>query len=137
MLLTILILLSLNPTAIFSTNNTESNYFIKERSFGGSSNINTTTTNINTTTTNINDFEISGNEETPDEPIKILQNVTLIYDMTNNTIITQYSNEYSNEYENAESTLIQIFRRAIKAINEQRHFEIYPFYHLKVKSNRM
>jgi hypothetical protein len=33
--------------------------------------------------------------------------------------------------------LRQIFKRAIKAINEQTRFEIYPFYHIKVKAKKM
>jgi hypothetical protein len=32
--------------------------------------------------------------------------------------------------------LRSIFNRAIKAINEQKQFEIYPFYHIKVKGIR-
>jgi hypothetical protein len=35
-----------------------------------------------------------------------------------------------------ETALRQIFKRAIIAINEQRHFEIYPFYQIKVKGLR-
>ena len=33
--------------------------------------------------------------------------------------------------------LRQIFKRAIAAINEQKRFEIYPFYHIKVKAAKM
>jgi hypothetical protein len=39
--------------------------------------------------------------------------------------------------ESNDATLRSIFRRAITAINEQTRFEIYPFYHIKVKANKM
>ena len=208
MLLTILILFSLNPTAIFCTNNTESNYVIKERGFSGNSNItnstylpgNVYTSNGNLFYNNINQsivqslnfynssalfingyvlyingsiyintingnyygnyltanflnissqFEESGSDDDKIELVLELQNVSLIYEGNNNNetiidnnneTIIDNNNETiidDHQYENTESTLKQIFRRAINAINEQRQFEIYPFYHLKVKSNKM
>lgn len=42
-----------------------------------------------------------------------------------------------HEFKTDDSTLRQIFKRAIKAINEQTRFEIYPFYHIKVKGKAM
>ena len=36
-----------------------------------------------------------------------------------------------------DTALRQIFKRAIKAINEQTQFEIYPFYQIKVKAKKM
>jgi len=36
-----------------------------------------------------------------------------------------------------DSLLRAIYKRAINAINEQNQFEIYPFYYIKVKANRM
>ena len=41
------------------------------------------------------------------------------------------------EIETDDAALRQIFKRAIKAINEQTQFEIYPFYQIKVKAKRI
>jgi hypothetical protein len=38
--------------------------------------------------------------------------------------------------ESNDAILRSIFNRAIKAINEQKQFEIYPFYHIKLKGIR-
>ena len=81
------------------------------------------------------DFEVSGDEVNFIEQMNDYENVTISYG--NNTIDGTTGENGNILYENTESTLLQIFRRAITSINEQRQFQIYPFYHLKVKSARM